>query len=131
MPIGITKDGRWLAGTPAQKMLPDVLRAGQRVMLAADPNVAALVPLDDRALAPARSAWTWFSPSCTARTAKTARCRACSIWPGCRYVGSGVIGSAVGMDKDMQKRLFLQAKLPVGDFLAILRCEWEKSAQAS
>ena len=31
---------------------------------------------------------------------------------GLPYVGSGVLGSAVGMDKDMQKRLFLQAKLP-------------------
>ena len=29
---------------------------------------------------------------------------------GLPYVGSGVLGSAVGMDKDMQKRLFLQAK---------------------
>ena len=46
---------------------------------------------------------------------------------GLPYVGSGVLGSAVGMDKDMQKRLFLQAKLPVGDFLAIPRAEWEKS----
>src|ERR1700680_4233784 len=47
IPIGITKDGRWLAGSPAQKMLPEVLRSGRRVMLTADPNVAALVPLDD------------------------------------------------------------------------------------
>src|ERR1700674_778068 len=31
------------------------------------------------------------------------------------------------MDKDMQKRLFLQAKLPVGDFLAVTRATWEKS----
>src|ERR1700676_2489729 len=46
---------------------------------------------------------------------------------GLPYVGSGVIGSAVGMDKDVQKRLFLQAKLPVGDFLAVPRTEWEKS----
>src|SRR5579864_178800 len=48
VPIGIGKDGRWFAGTPAQKMLPDVLRQGQRVLLSADPNVAALMPLDER-----------------------------------------------------------------------------------
>src|SRR5580704_6763649 len=47
VPIGITKDGRWLAGGPAQKMLPEVLRAGQHVMLSAGPNAAALVPLDE------------------------------------------------------------------------------------
>ncbi len=46
---------------------------------------------------------------------------------GLPYVGSGVLGSAVGMDKDMQKRLFLQAGLPVGDFLAVPRSEWEKA----
>src|SRR6266850_150500 len=46
---------------------------------------------------------------------------------GLPFVGSGVLGSAVGMDKDMQKRLFLQAKLPVGDFLAITRAAWERS----
>src|ERR1700730_19303807 len=46
VPIGITKEGRWLAGTPAQKMLPEVLRAGHGVMLNADPSVAALVPTD-------------------------------------------------------------------------------------
>src|SRR5262249_34880425 len=46
VPIGIAKDGRWLAGSPAQKMLPEVLREGQRVMLSADPGVAALVPVD-------------------------------------------------------------------------------------
>ena len=62
--------------------------------------------------------------------AKTARCKGCSISPGLPYVGSGVIGSAVGMDKDMQKRLFLQAGLPVGDFAAILRSEWESGARA-
>src|SRR5258708_29460222 len=43
IPIGITKDGRWLAGTAAHKMLPDILRSGERVMLSPDPNVAALL----------------------------------------------------------------------------------------
>src|SRR5580704_2192486 len=49
VPIGITKDGRWLAGTAAHKMLPpvlsEVLRTGESVMLSADPNVAAMVPV--------------------------------------------------------------------------------------
>src|SRR5689334_23756531 len=44
--IGIGKDGRWFMGAPAPKMLPDVLRQGQRVMLSADPNVGALMPLE-------------------------------------------------------------------------------------
>jgi len=40
------------------------------------------------------------------------------------YVGSGVTGSAVGMDKDVLKRLFRDAGLPVADFLAVLRSRW-------
>ncbi|OGZ53324.1 MAG: D-alanine--D-alanine ligase A [Candidatus Ryanbacteria bacterium RIFCSPLOWO2_01_FULL_48_26] len=37
------------------------------------------------------------------------------------YVGTGVLGSAVGMDKDVMKRLLQQAGLPVGKFLAATR----------
>lgn len=36
---------------------------------------------------------------------------------GVPYVGSGVVGSAVGMDKDVMKRLLKEAGLPVGNFL--------------
>src|SRR5437016_1779706 len=46
VPIGITKEGHWLVGAGAQKMLPEVLRGGKRVMMTADPTDAALVPLD-------------------------------------------------------------------------------------
>ncbi len=35
---------------------------------------------------------------------------------GIPYVGSGVLGSAVSMDKDVAKRLFRGAGLPIGDF---------------
>ena len=34
------------------------------------------------------------------------------------FVGSGVLGSAVGMDKDVMKRLFRDAGIPVGKFLS-------------
>jgi D-alanine-D-alanine ligase len=39
------------------------------------------------------------------------------------YVGSGVLGSAIGMDKDVMKRLLREAGLPVGDFVAVHRFE--------
>ena len=97
-------------------MLPDVLRHGTARDADRRPERRGAGAAGRPRAARARCAWTWFSPCCTAPMAKTARCRGCSIWPGCRYVGSGVIGSAVGMDKDMQKRLFLQAKLAGGRF---------------
>jgi D-alanine-D-alanine ligase len=35
------------------------------------------------------------------------------------FVGAGVLGSAVGMDKDVMKRLLRDAGLPIGNFLVI------------
>ena len=39
------------------------------------------------------------------------------------YVGAGVLGSAVGMDKDVMKRLLRDAGLPIGKFLVLYRHE--------
>jgi D-alanine-D-alanine ligase len=38
-----------------------------------------------------------------------------------------VLGSAAGMDKDVMKRLFAQAKLPIVKHVTLLRADWEKS----
>jgi D-alanine-D-alanine ligase len=46
---------------------------------------------------------------------------------GIAYVGSGVLGSSAGMDKDVMKRLFAQAELPIVKHVTLLRAEWEKS----
>ena len=46
---------------------------------------------------------------------------------GIAYVGSGVLGSATGMDKDIMKRLFAAAKLPIPKHVSFLRHEWESS----
>ncbi len=42
---------------------------------------------------------------------------------GVPYVGCGVLGSAVGMDKDVAKRLLREASLPVGKFLVFKKHE--------
>jgi D-alanine-D-alanine ligase len=46
---------------------------------------------------------------------------------GLPYVGCGVLASAVGMDKDIMKRLFMQAGLPVVAFRAVFARELQKS----
>src|ERR1700739_4628305 len=45
---------------------------------------------------------------------------------GVGYGGSGVLGSAAGMDKDVMKRLFAEARLPIVKHVTLLRTEWEK-----
>ncbi|MBI3661870.1 MAG: D-alanine--D-alanine ligase, partial [Acidobacteria bacterium] len=128
VPIGISKDGRWLVGTGAQKMLPEVLKGGQRVVLPADPNVGSLVPLGENTGGALRVDVVF--PVLHGTFGEDGTVQGLLELAGLPYVGAGVLGSAVGMDKDLQKRLFKQAGLPVGDFVAILRSEWEKRPDA-
>jgi len=48
---------------------------------------------------------------------------------GLPYVGAGVLGSAVGMDKDVMKRLLLQAGLPVLPYETVRRNEWNAAPE--
>lgn len=41
---------------------------------------------------------------------------------GVPFVGPGVLGSAVGMDKDVMKRLLRDAGIPIGKFVALKQC---------
>jgi len=47
------------------------------------------------------------------------------------YVGAGVLASAVGMDKDVQKRLFEHAKIPIVPYVAFARTQWEQDRKAT
>ncbi|HEY6361076.1 MAG TPA: D-alanine--D-alanine ligase family protein [Vicinamibacterales bacterium] len=44
------------------------------------------------------------------------------------YVGAGVLGSAVGMDKAVMKTLFAAAGLPIVPHLVVVRREWARDA---
>src|SRR5258708_4818953 len=101
VPIGITKDGRWLAGTAAHKMLPEVLKSGEGVMLSADPNVAALVPVG--ASRPDALHVDVVFPVLHGTFGEDGTVQGLLDLAGLPYVGSGVLGSAVGDDHAMQK----------------------------
>ena len=47
------------------------------------------------------------------------------------YVGAGVLGSAVGMDKAVMKTLFAASGLPIVRHLVVLRRDWERAAPAT
>ena len=46
------------------------------------------------------------------------------------YVGAGVLGSAVGMDKVVMKQLFAAHGLPLAPYIAFLRRDWERDSAA-
>jgi D-alanine-D-alanine ligase len=49
---------------------------------------------------------------------------------GLPYVGCGVLSSALGMDKDVAKRLALQEGIPVGPYVVIKKEQWENNKAA-
>ncbi|HTQ62734.1 MAG TPA: D-alanine--D-alanine ligase family protein, partial [Candidatus Solibacter sp.] len=123
VPIGITKEGHWLIGGGAQKMLPEVLRTGQRVTMTADPTDAALVRLDGSG---GGQRLDVVFPVMHGTFGEDGTIQGLLDLAGLPFVGAGVLGSAVAMDKDVAKKLLRAAKIPVVPWIAIRRDEWER-----
>ena len=49
---------------------------------------------------------------------------------GTRYVGAGVLASAIGMDKHFMKLMLAASGLPVGPFVPIMPAEWDRDPAA-
>src|SRR5579872_4509307 len=120
VPIGITKDGRWLIGTNAHKLLPEVLKSGERVVLPPDPSAASLLPLAPATGQPSTRVDIVF-PVLHGTFGEDGTVQGLLELAGLPYVGAGVLASAVGMDKDVQKRLFKEAGLPIVDYVTVTR----------
>ena len=123
LPIGITKEGHWLIGAGAQKMLPEVLRGGQRVMMTADPTDAALVRLDGSG---GGQRVDVVFPVMHGTFGEDGTIQGLLDLAGLPFVGAGVLGSAIGMDKDVAKRLLQAAKIAVVPWITVQRAEWER-----
>jgi len=124
VPIGITKEGHWLIGAGAQKMLPEVLRGGQRVMMTADPTDAALMPLDRSG---GGTRLDVVFPVMHGTFGEDGTIQGLLDLAGLPFVGAGVLGSAIAMDKDVAKRLLQAAKIPVVPWVAVPRIQWEQN----
>jgi D-alanine-D-alanine ligase len=122
VPIGISKEGHWLIGSAAQKMLPDVLKGGQRVMMTADPTDAALVKLDGSG---GGQRIDVVFPVMHGTFGEDGTIQGLLDLAGLPFVGAGVLGSAIGMDKDVAKRLLQVAKIPVVPWITVHRHKWE------
>jgi D-alanine-D-alanine ligase len=127
VPIGITKDGHWLVGEGAIKMLPEILKGGRRVMLTADPTEAALVPLDRGAGA---QRFDVIFPVMHGTFGEDGTIQGLLELADIPFVGAGVLGSAIGMDKDVAKRLCQEAGIPVVPWITVHRWRWEKEPAA-
>ena len=143
VPIGITKEGHWLAAAAATNLLEGDKSAVARRLRAGDPEATPGARLLHEGIP------TLFAPEPgeTAALAASASNQGIDVvFPvlhgtfgedgtiqglfelaGIAYVGSGVLGSSAGMDKDVMKRLFVQAGLAIVKHVTVLRSEWEAS----
>jgi D-alanine-D-alanine ligase len=124
VPIGITKEGHWRIGVGAQKMLPEVLRGGDPVMMTADPTDASLMPLKGGG---AGQHLDVIFPVMHGTFGEDGTIQGLLDLAGLPFVGAGVLGSAIGMDKDVAKRLLQVSKIPVVPWITVHRHDWEKN----
>jgi D-alanine-D-alanine ligase len=138
VPIGITKEGRWLAAADAAGLLEGDQSAVSRRLRAGDPEATPGAKLLHEGIptllapvpgpqGPEGKAIDVVFPVLHGTFGEDGTIQGLFELAGIAYVGSGVLGSSAGMDKDVMKHLFAQAGLPIVKHIAILRSEWEAS----
>lgn len=125
VPIGISKQGRWLGGEVAQALLEG--RTGGALELSANgEGGAGELVRDSSSLTGSLDV---VFPVLHGTFGEDGTIQGLMELADLAYVGSGVLGSAAGMDKDVMKRLFHAAGLPQTPYLAVLRREWRNDAK--
>jgi len=131
VPIGITKTGRWLTAGGAQALLAGNAAEADGLALEAEAAnapadaVTAIVP-DAATLSGSGSGrLDVVFPVLHGTFGEDGTIQGLFELADIAYVGSGVLGSSAGMDKDVMKRLFAQAGLPIVKHLTVLRTAWE------
>ncbi|MDP3938731.1 MAG: D-alanine--D-alanine ligase family protein, partial [Deltaproteobacteria bacterium] len=127
VPVGITKEGIWK--TPAGEGPPDPDRAfapdAVEVTLWSAPGFRGLIRLGG-GTTPGweRQAIDVVFPVLHGTFGEDGTVQGLIEMAGLPYVGSGVLGSAAAMDKDVMKRLFARAGLPQVRWLTITAHRW-------
>ncbi len=153
VPIGITKEGRWLTPAHAERMLrgesqhedggrhlragdPEatlgaaVLAKGEAVIVPPVPQSHGLVPFESASRAAEHSIDVdVIFPVLHGTFGEDGTIQGLLELADIAYVGAGVLGSAAGMDKDVMKKLFAAAGLPIVKHVSILRSQWEENGK--
>jgi len=154
VPIGITKEGRWLTSTDAERLLhgtppeheerhlragdPEatpaaaVLASGEAVVVPPEPKKSepGIVPFQSDASPTRRASDRAINvdvifPVLHGTFGEDGTIQGLLDLADIAYVGAGVLGSAAGMDKDIMKSLFLAAGLPIVKHVTVLRSDWQ------
>ena len=137
VPIGITKEGGWLLGTePARLMAAEQhinhtenteTETTTAVTLTGDPRMRRLIPLESGEQLQDNGALDVIFPVLHGPYGEDGTLQGLLDMADVPYVGCGVLGSALGMDKEKMKMVFQAVGLPSVDYLVYRRNEWERS----
>ncbi len=135
VPIGITKDGRWLAsGDPVAALTQGDEDLSHPVALLGDPRHRGVVSLKELEPHLARRALLAqldvVFPVLHGPYGEDGTVQGLLDLAGIPYVGAGVAASALGMDKALFKDLMRAHGLPVVKYLVVKRKEWERDPEA-
>ena len=128
VPIGITKQGRWLVSGDPLRALTSGLESGASGLVLKDPRPATRDLAETRYPIPDTRDLSHLDvifPVLHGTYGEDGTVQGLFELAGVAYVGSGVLGSALGMDKVVQKTLWRGLGLPVVDFLPVERCRVE------
>ena len=134
--IGVTKDGRWQllpGGPPAlgrgetPEELPGVSEgSGTEIALDQEPGAQALVSADG-----SRTPVDVVFPVMHGPYGEDGSIQGFLEMAGVPYVGAGVLASAVGLDKAIQKVVFAAAGIPVVPYEVVHERDWGEDPEAA
>jgi len=120
VPIGITKDGKWLTtGNPMKALKQDGLSLSKIVQPVADPTAPGFLRLNNKYIK-----LDVVIPVLHGTFGEDGTIQGLFELASLPYVGAGVIGSSVGMDKVISKQLFKDIGLKIVKDLVFFKSEW-------
>jgi len=137
VPIGITKTGTWLLGNEPTKLLTQDVQPGQpmteepttAVTLTSDPTLRRLIPLQNNERLRNNGALDVIFPVLHGTYGEDGTLQGLLEMANVPYVGCGVLGAALGMDKEKMKMVFEAIGLPSVEYFVCRRNEWERSPE--
>jgi D-alanine-D-alanine ligase len=124
LPVGITREGAWISSGDPMRELESRARELAGHLLASSPR-SSVTELDLAELPADLGAADVVFPVLHGPYGEDGTVQGMLELAGVPYVGSGVLASAVGMDKVTMKKIFAFHGLPQVEWLGFTRKEWE------
>lgn len=133
IPIGITKEGRWLSSTETIHLLKsgEILDREPECVLLPDPTHRSLVQLNADSVSVDRRPLDVIIPILHGPYGEDGTIQGLFELANIPFVGAGVLSSAAGMDKVVAKQLFERARLPVTKYVWYLRKQYQSNPKSN